>query len=88
MSELLQTVNPETGIEGVIPLTSIADVHYVHEQNDASDTWTVTHNLGKRPAVAVVDTGDNVIVPDLEYTNGNTVVLYFSGATSGKAYLN
>ncbi|MCO5250689.1 MAG: hypothetical protein M9949_04620 [Candidatus Kapabacteria bacterium] len=75
-------------MQGVIPITAIADAHYTHEQTVASATWTVTHNMGKYPSVSVVDTGDNVIVPDVEYIDTNSLTILFSGATAGNAYLN
>ena len=88
MSNMLQTVETTTGVEGIIAITSIADAHYTHEQTVASANWSVTHNLGKKPSVSVVDTGENAIVPDILYINDNSLTLYFSGSTSGKAYLN
>lgn len=51
-------------------------------------TWVLTHNLGKYPSVDVVDSGGNVVWPDVQYTDLNTVTLNFASPTSGKAYLN
>lgn len=61
---------------------------YTHTQNVPSTTWSVTHNLGKRPSVTIVDTGDNVVIGEIQYTNDNSLVLTFSAAFSGKAYFN
>ena len=62
--------------------------NYTHSQLVASQTWTIQHNLNKRPSVTVVDDGDNVIFADVKYTNENSLTITFTGATSGKAYLN
>jgi hypothetical protein len=65
-----------------------SDKNYVHNQVTAAPNWTVVHNLGKYPAISVVDTGGNMIIPDVTYVDVNTVALAFAGATSGKAYAN
>jgi len=55
---------------------------------NASATWTVTHNLGKFPSVSVVDTADQLMYGDTEYFNENSLTITFSAPFSGKAYLN
>lgn len=62
--------------------------HYTHTQNVSSATWIVTHNLGKFPAVSIVDTGNNEVVGDVAYINENSLTLNFSAPFSGKAYCN
>lgn len=64
------------------------DANYVHNQGTASDTWTITHNLGKYPSITVVNSSGRVVVGDYEYVDTNNVKLYFAGAFSGIAYLN
>jgi hypothetical protein len=64
------------------------DKNYVHTQSALSAAWVVLHNLGKYPAVEIVDTGGSVILPDVRYDSVNQVSLFFSAATSGKAYFN
>jgi hypothetical protein len=64
------------------------DKKYSHEQSSAAATWTIDHNLGKKPAVSVVDSLDNVVICEVEYTSLNQVVLRFDSTYSGKAYFN
>lgn len=64
------------------------DLTYVHTQTAPSSVWTVTHNLGKRPSVSVVDSGDSMVEPDVQYISLNQVSILFGSTTSGKAYLN
>jgi hypothetical protein len=64
------------------------DAHYVHNQGSPSATWTIVHNLGKRPSVTVVDSGDTEVEGDIHYVDNNTVTVLFSSGFSGKAYLN
>tara|TARA_R110000796_G_scaffold112752_1_gene224396 strand:- start:644 stop:1342 length:699 start_codon:yes stop_codon:yes gene_type:complete len=68
--------------------TTTADKKYTHEQSSAAPVWTITHNLKKQPAVSVVDSTDNVIICEVEYTSLNQVELRFSTPYSGKAYFN
>ena len=64
------------------------DAHYTHVQGVAEATWNVTHNLGKRASVTVVDSTDNIVFGEVEYLTMNTIRLKFAGAFSGKAYFN
>jgi len=51
-------------------------------------TWTITHNLGKFPSVTVVDSGNSVVVGDIDYINSNVIKLNFNSAFAGCAFLN
>ena len=64
------------------------DKSYTHTQGSASATWNITHNLGKRPSVAVQDSAGTDVVGQVSHTNSNSLTITFSGAISGKAYLN
>jgi hypothetical protein len=64
------------------------DLSYVHTQNVASETWSIVHNLNFIPNITVVDSGGTVVEGSYNYPNANTVVLTFSSAFSGKAYLS
>lgn len=61
---------------------------FVFEQATASNTWEITHNLGRKPSVTIVDSADNVFYPAVQYINENKLVVTMNGATTGKAYLN
>lgn len=65
-----------------------SDKHYTHTQAVPSDTWTITHNLNKRPSITVVDSAGSEVVGDYDYVDDNTVVLTFTGGFAGNAYLN
>ena len=64
------------------------DKHYVHNQNVPSSTWEIVHNLGKAPSITVVDSAGTVVVGECTYSDTNKIVVSFSGAFAGKAYLN
>ena len=70
-----------------------SNITYTHSQTSSSDTWVITHNLGRFPSVAVVDTGNTIVLGSITYNSSNQLtVTFFSGgsalATTGKAYLN
>ena len=54
----------------------------------ASSTWTVTHNLGGYPSVTVVDSGNTVVVGNVDYKGSQQLVITFNAAFSGCVYLN
>ena len=86
----LATSGPQgaTGATGAAGETLYSDLSYVHTQNSASATWTITHNLHFIPNITVVDSGGTVVEGSYNYPNSSTVVLTFSAAFSGKAYLS
>lgn len=62
---------------------------YVHKQDSASKEWIINHNLGKHPSVTTVeDRYGHGIIGEVEYVDENTIKIYFSAETAGKAYLN
>ena len=61
---------------------------YTHNQNQASATWVIPHNLGRHPSVVVIDSAGSLIIPDVQYDSANQVTVRFSAAFGGKAYLN
>ena len=64
------------------------DKKYIHNQMSASSTWSVQHNLNKYPSVSVVDSGNNMVVGDVEYIDENNLTITFNASFSGKAYVN
>ena len=64
------------------------DANFVHDQGIPASQWVITHNLGKKTAVTVVDSADQVVIGQVKYNSNNQVTLDFQGAFSGKAYFN
>jgi len=44
--------------------------------------------MDKFPSVSVVDSTENVVMGEIEYSTSNRIILTFEAAFSGKAYLN
>lgn len=59
----------------------------VHTQNTPSTTWTVTHTLGGRPSITIVDTAGTVVIGEVLYNSDSQITVSFSAAFSGFAYL-
>jgi hypothetical protein len=62
--------------------------NYVHNQQVASATWVVVHNLNKYTSVNIVDTANDIIMGEVQYNSLNQLTITFTAAISGKAYLN
>jgi len=62
--------------------------NYVHDQQTASVSWVITHNMNKYPAVNIVDTANDEVIGDVKYNSLNQITITFTAAFSGKAYLN
>lgn len=70
------------------------DKHFTHNQNNASTTWSVTHNLNKFPSVSLkFSSSDNIYqnvgaLGGVVYTDKNNLTINLVTAESGYAYLN
>jgi len=69
-------------------LTSVGSSTFIHDQIASSNTWVISHGLGKYPSVSIVDTGNTVIIGDVVYLSTNELQVSFTAIFSGKAYLN
>jgi len=72
----------------VFTLSSQGAPTFIFNQAIPATTWDITHNLGKFPSITVIDTGNTVVTGEYNYVNNNRVILTFSSAFDGKAYLN
>lgn len=78
---------PTVDLDGIYG-QHIQDKTYTHTQSVASKEWHIIHDLQKYPSVSVVDSAGNIVVGDVEYISNSKIIIRFSGAFSGKAYLN
>jgi hypothetical protein len=62
-----------------------AAAKFVHTQASPSVTWTVNHNLGVRPIVALFSVGWVVIEAAIVHVSENQFTVQFNAATSGFA---
>lgn len=60
---------------------------YEFVQGQASSTWVITHGLGGKPSVTIVDSADTHVFGDVTYNSTTQITVSFSAAFSGKAYL-
>lgn len=67
---------------------TVERVSFEHSQGSASNSWTITHNLGFKPNVTVIDSAGNIVEGEIAYTNSNSLTVSFASAFSGKAYLS
>ncbi len=61
--------------------------HYTFTQSTAATVWSITHNLNCYPSVTVVDSSGAQVVGEVRYMSKNAVVLTFTAAFTGRAYL-
>lgn len=68
--------------------TIVGAVTFIHDQASPSSTWTINHNLGRRPSVTIVDSSGNVQIGEVLYNSDNQITVNFAAAFGGYAYLN
>tara|TARA_R100000988_G_C4006730_1_gene173180 strand:- start:1300 stop:2022 length:723 start_codon:yes stop_codon:yes gene_type:complete len=64
------------------------DKNYTEVFGAPLTTWTVNHNLNKKPAVSCIDTSGNEVYGLVDYINNNQVTITFSAATGGTVTCN
>lgn len=80
---------PVTVSGGGTPTTTTTAVDtFIFNQNTPSATWSIAHNLGSFPTVAVVDSTGNEVEADVRYISNYEITITFAAACSGTAYLN
>lgn len=62
-------------------------IAFTHSQVSAATLWTINHNLGFRPTVAILDSGGNEIEADVVHTGPNQLVIHFAIPVAGVARL-
>lgn len=66
----------------------VLEMHYTHNQIVPSNTWTITHNLKKKPSVTIIDSAGTVVYGSIKYDSLDTITVSFTGAFAGMALLN
>lgn len=61
---------------------------YHHKQSEPSTQWNIVHGLGKFPNVKIIDSLRQLCYGDVIYEDTNTVLVKFTAAESGDAYLD
>jgi hypothetical protein len=64
-----------------------SDIFYVHTQAVPSAIWTINHNLNGQPAVTVLDSAGTQCEGTISYPSSIQMVITFSAAFTGTAYV-
>ena len=64
------------------------DKTFVYTQAVAATTWNVQHDLDKFPSVSIVNDDNTQVFGGVEYIDNNNLIITFTAAFSGKAYMN
>lgn len=60
---------------------------YDHTQTVAADTWTMNHNLGRRPVVELFTSGGVQFFAQIVHVSANQAVAYLNAPITGFARL-
>jgi len=69
------------------PSGNPAAIFYTHTQENPSATWTINHNLGGNPTAVVKDSAGTQYEGTFSYPSTNTMVITFTAAFSGVAFV-
>lgn len=72
------------GPQGV---SAAGQIFYVHTQATPAAVWTINHNLGGQPTAVVLDSAQTQCEGTFSYPSANQMVITFSSAFTGTAYV-
>ncbi len=75
------------GPQGIPGTFDSSDIFYVHTQGTPSATWTINHNLNGNPTAVVLDSAGTQCEGTFSYPTLNQMVITFTAAFSGTAYV-
>ena len=75
------------GPQGPAGAFTPSDIAYTHTQAVSSATWTINHTLGFNPLAIVLDSGGTQCEGSVTYPSTNQMVITFTGAFTGVAYI-
>ncbi len=60
---------------------------HVHTQPSPSASWLISHDLGGKPSVTIVDSAGTVVIGEIVYDSDTQITVNFTAPFSGFAYL-
>jgi hypothetical protein len=75
------------GPQGPAGAFAPSDIFYVHTQGTPGSVWTINHNLGGQPTAVVLDSAGTQCEGTFSYPSSNQMVITFTAAFSGTAYV-
>ncbi len=75
------------GPQGASGMDGAPGAAYIHTQSAESALWTIAHNLGFRPTVAVTTVGGLEVVADVQHLSINTLTVSLVAPMMGLARL-
>lgn len=89
MSEtvVVQVTQPVVRVTAPGPQGPVQPIFYTHVQAIASAVWTINHNLGGEPTAVVLDSAGTQCEGTFSYPSKNQMVITFTGAFAGTAYI-
>ena len=78
----------EGSIQDFLSSLAATDKFFIYKQSVSQEEWEIDHGLNKYPSVTVVDSADTIVYGEVSYLDKNTIKINFSGAFSGRVFLN
>lgn len=75
------------GPQGPVGPSGSSAVFYVHTQSSSSAVWTINHNLQGEPTAVVLDSAGTQCEGTFSYPSKNQMVITFTSAFTGTAYV-
>lgn len=86
---IIKPIVPIVEITAVGPqgVSAAGQIFYVHTQATPASVWTINHNLNGNPTAVVLDSAGTQCEGTFSYPSLNQMVITFSSAFTGTAYI-
>lgn len=78
---------PDAPFFTALTTATLNNERHVFTQASASSTWVITHALGGKPSVTIVDSAGTVVIGEVTYNSNTQITVQFTAPFSGFAYL-
>lgn len=83
----VEVTQPVVRVTAPGPQGGAAQIFYTHTQAVASSVWTINHGLGGEPTAVVLDSAGTQCEGTFSYPSKNQMVITFTAAFTGTAYV-
>lgn len=77
----------QTGRRGPQGETGVSDKHFAQDFTNTASV-VVAHNLGKKPAVTIMNSAGDEVIGNVNFINDNSLLVTFSSSFTGQITCN
>lgn len=82
-NKVIIVIDPASGLQVAEEVAAIVPANSYEQTFSEATSWTVNHNLGRKPIVGLFSQGGAEIMAEVIHTNTNQCIAYFASPIAG-----